>query len=126
MTDLAKLQAALEAGDSDAALDAMREHLNAKMTPTERIYSLGMAALTKPPRPSTQNDSASFKQVATGDLKGSWICDELTVPRREDETMSQWFDRVRTAVRDVHTLTAELNADRYELDAAAVQGKAKS
>ncbi len=134
MTDLGKLQAALEAGDSTAALEAMRDHLDAKEARPPRMreiiemqHSTLLAALTKPPRPSTQNDSLSFKQAATGDLKGRWICDELTIPRVEDESLGAWFERVRFMVREVNKELIELNAEelRYKLEASVVQGQAK-
>ncbi len=99
-----------------------------RLTPTERIYNLGMAALTKPPRASTQNESLNLKQVATGDLKGRWICDELTVPRHEDEKLTTWFDRVRYIVHDVNEELIKLNAAelRYALEASVVQGDKKA
>jgi hypothetical protein len=96
-----------------------------RLTPTERIYNLGMAALTKPPRTSTQTESVQLKQVATGDLKGRWICDEVTVPRHEGETLDGWLERVRLVVVQVDTEVIRLNAANLRLarEAAVVEGR---
>lgn len=86
-----------------------------KMTPTERIFALGMAAMTRPTRPSTQTDSRSLKQVATGDLKGKWICDDLTIPRREDETIGEWNERTKSVLMFTESLLDDVNIEELRL-----------
>lgn len=62
-------------------------------------HELLMAAVTKTaPRGS---ESVKLKQAQVGDLKGQWVCDDLTAIRTEDEDWPQFMGRVRAMLDDV-------------------------
>lgn len=80
-----------------------------KLTPTERLHDLALAAITKPQR--TGSESLTIKQATVGDLKGRWVCDGLTVVRHPDEQLDDFNARWRRMLADVDEELMHRNGD---------------
>lgn len=82
-----------------------------KLTPTERLHDLAMAAITKPSSAMRGAETVSVKQGATGQLAGRWYCDGLAVVVSEDETLMEAWSRALDAARSIQADLTKLNAD---------------
>ena len=58
-----------------------------RLTPTERLHEVSMAAIQR--RPSVPVQGLTLKQNA----QGTWLCDSLQLHQREDETDKVFFTR---------------------------------
>lgn len=98
-----------------------------KLTPTERLHDLALAAISKQPR--TGSESLTVKQATVGDLKGRWVCDGLTIVRHPDEPLDDFNARWRAMLADVDVQLVQINSDtvraKLEQDAAQTKGGAK-
>ena len=89
-----------------------------KLTPTQRLHEVTIAALTKQPAPRTE--SVTFKQATVGDLKGTWVCDGATVVRHEDETDTDaYLARCAFVLHEIDRVLIQHNATRFEREAEA-------
>ena len=91
-----------------------------KLTPTERLHDLAMAAITKPSSAMRGAETISVKQGSTGTMAGRWYCDGLAVVVSEDETMTEAWSRALTTATTIQADLTALNADlvREQLQAA--------
>ena len=56
-----------------------------------------------------KTETVSLSEAKTGDLKGQFVCDELTMPRDHDETQDQFLARLFTLAVGVKKLCIALN-----------------
>lgn len=61
-----------------------------RLTPTERLHEVSMAAITR--RPSVSVQGLTLKQNA----QGTWLCDSLQLHQREDESDASFLTRSAT------------------------------
>ena len=95
-----------------------------KLTPTQRLHEVTIAALTKQPAPRVE--SVTFKQATVGDLKGTWVCDGATIVRTEDETDTDaYLARCAFVLHELDKVLIEHNATRFEREAEVTLEKAK-
>jgi hypothetical protein len=96
-----------------------------KLTPTERLHDLAMAAITRPASQQRGAESVSVKQGATGNMAGRWYCDGLAVVVAEDETMMEAWSRALDAASQVQRDLIALNAASLQDELNATLNKAK-
>jgi|SRR5215472_6004649 len=83
-----------------------------KLTPTERLHDLAMAAITKT-APTTATKTPSVGMAPSGPMAGQWICKDIGGdPLHDGETQldgwSRTLDLARTVQRDLIELNAEV------------------
>jgi hypothetical protein len=82
-----------------------------KMTPTERLHDLAMAAITKQARDASSLE-ISGKQGSVGPMANVWHCDGLKVKQRENETDLETAARYFDVAQMIQRHNVELNAGR--------------
>jgi hypothetical protein len=97
-----------------------------KLTPTERLHDLAMAAITKPASPRRGAETISVKQAATGNIAGRWYCDGLAVVVDDDETLMEAWSRALDVASQVQRDLIALNAASIQDELNATLHKAKS
>lgn len=95
-----------------------------KPTPTERLYELAMAAITKPAGVVRGAESVEIAQVHMGPQAGRWYCKNLTTVAQEGETIMGLWSRTLDAATKVRGDITRLNAEavRAELEASVERG----
>lgn len=98
-----------------------------KLTPTERLHDLAMAAITKT-TPRTHGNTPTIGMLSTGAKQSQWICKDLGGnPLDDGETpLDGWareYELAKQVQRDLIQLNADTLADelRATLDAKAVK-----
>jgi len=105
----------------------MTDQPERKLTPTENLKELALAAITKPAGTARGAESVEIAQVHVGPLAGRWYCKNLGAVAQEGETIMQLWSRTLDAARQVQRDVAKLNADdkdKADLD-ATLEEKAK-
>ncbi len=92
-----------------------------KLTPTQRLHEVTLAALTRTQR-GTSLETVSVKHATTGTQAGHLVIDDLTVPKHEGENDEQWIQRFGKMLRQVHLVVTQENVEAYRLQAEVVQG----
>jgi len=82
-----------------------------KLTPTERLHDLAMAAITKQASTARGAETVELKQAATGPHAGQWYCSTLGIVCQEGETIMEAWSRALTAAQAIQADTTRLNAD---------------
>lgn len=92
-----------------------------KLTPTERLHDLAMAAITKPSR--HPSDEISVSQMKTGPHVKQWVCDSLLLVPMDGETPMQYAARTLDVAKAMQVGLNDLNAQKLtdELDATLNQ-----
>lgn len=96
-----------------------------KLTPTERLHDLAMAAINRPGQyraPLT----ASVKQGTVGPMAQVWHCDGLSVSQEEGETPLEAVSRMFDMAQEIQRRCIQLNADRLQDELRASVAKAKA
>jgi hypothetical protein len=98
----------------------VNEQAQHKLTPTERLHDLAMAAITKPSSAVRGAESVEIAQVHMGPSAGRWYCKNLATVAQEGETIMELWARTLDAARKVQTDVIGLNAGaiRAELEAS--------
>jgi hypothetical protein len=90
-----------------------------KLTPTERLHDLAMAAITKPSSAVRGAESVEVAQVHMGPQAGRWYCKNLATVAQEGETIMELWSRTLSAAAKVQRDVAKLNAASLTDDLAA-------
>jgi hypothetical protein len=75
-------------------------------------HELLMATLSK--QPTRGSESVSLKQASIGDLKGRWICDNMSLIRAEDEDYPAFLGRVQASMQSLDRILMLHNADEIK------------
>lgn len=99
-----------------------------KLTPTERLHDLAMAAITKPAGAIRGAESVEIAQVHMGPQAGRWYCKNLNTVAQEGETIMQLWSRTLSAAELVQRDVAVLNGEQLSADLRASEqaGKQKA
>jgi len=102
----------------------MTEQSQHKLTPTERLHDLAMAAITKQTtrRPEA---TASVKQGSVGPMANVWHCDGLSAVQGEEETALAFVSRLFDLASEIQRRCVDLNAGRLSDELSATLEKAK-
>lgn len=82
-----------------------------KLTPTERLHDLAMAAITKQASTARGAETVELKQAATGPHAGQWYCSTLGIVCQDGETIMEAWSRALDAAKQIQADTIALNAD---------------
>jgi hypothetical protein len=97
-----------------------------KLTPTERLHDLAMAAITKQASTARGAETVELKQAATGPHAGQWYCSTLGIVCQEGETIMEAWSRALDAARQIQADTTNLNAAALsDALSATLEAKAK-
>jgi hypothetical protein len=96
-----------------------------KLTPTERLHDLAMAAITKPASQHRGPETLSIKQGSVGGMAGRWYCDGLAIVAKDDETLMEAWARGLDVARKVQRELVALNAATINDELAATLEKGK-
>lgn len=104
----------------------MSDQEQRKLTPTERLHDLAMAAITKPAGIVRGAEQVELAQVHMGPQAGRWYCKAIGTVAQEGETITQLWSRTLDVAKQVQRDVIQLNADtiKTELEATLEQ-KAK-
>lgn len=100
----------------------MTEH---KLTPTERLHDLAMAAITKPAGIVRGAESVEVAQVHMGPQAGRWYCKALNTVAQEGETIMKLWSRTLSAAELVQRDVAVLNGEQLAAELRASEKTAK-
>jgi len=104
----------------------MTDQTERKLTPTERLHDLAMAAITKPAGTTRGAETTELAQVHMGPQQGRWYCKSLGTVAQDGEDIMQLWSRTLDAARQIQRDVASLNADdKLAADLAATLEKAK-
>jgi len=97
-----------------------------KLTPTERLHDLAMAAITKQASTARGAETVELKQAATGPHAGQWYCSTLGIVCQEGETIMEAWARAYDAAKLIQQHLVQVNADALsDALAATLEAKAK-
>jgi hypothetical protein len=115
----------MEARTKGENVNAEQQH---KLTPTERLHDLAMAAITKPASAVRGAESVELAQVHMGPSAGRWYCKNLATVAQEGETILGLWSRTLDAALKVQKDVIGLNAGaiRAELEASTERPKPKA
>ena len=80
-----------------------------KPTPTERLYEMAMAAITKPAGTVRGAESMELAQVHMGPQAGRWYCKNLATVAQEGETTMELWSRTVDAALKIHDDVGRMN-----------------
>lgn len=91
-----------------------------KLTPTERLHDLAMAAITREKKETRGLFDCEIKQGSMGPMAQVWHVSSLRCSQLEDETPLEWADRVFELAQHIQRHCVNLNAGRIrdELEAS--------
>ena len=81
-----------------------------KLTPTERLHDLAMAAINRPTAYRSPL-TASVKQGSVGPMANVWHCDGLSVSQEEGEPPLETVSRMFDVAREIQRQCVELNGE---------------
>lgn len=94
-----------------------------KLTPTERLHDLALAAIAKPAGAIRGAESVELAQVHMGPQAGRWYCKNLATVAQEGETALALWSRTLDLAQNVQRDVAGLNATALTAELEATTGK---
>ena len=76
-------------------------------SPSRRLHDLTMAMATR--SVAAKVESVTVKQATVGDLKGHYVLEGLTLVRDEDDTLSDFVDKLRVTLIAAHGVIEGMN-----------------